>query len=119
MSDRLQPVLDALGRGQDAALERLFTFLRIPSISTDTAFHASCEEAARWCAAELGEIGFEASVRPTEGKPMVVGHWRHPDNHAVHVLFYGHYDVQPADPLALWQTPPFEPRLAQDGATAR
>ena len=115
MSDRLQPVLTALDRGQDAALKRLFTFLRIPSISTDPAYHASCEEAARWCAAELGEIGFAASVRPTDWKPMVVGHWHHPDYHAVHVLFYGHYDVQPADPLALWETSPFEPRLAQDG----
>lgn len=114
MNEALEPVLAALDRGRDAALDRLFAFLRIPSISTDPAYHQACEEAARWCAAELTEIGFDASVRPTDGKPMVVGHWRHEDPHATHVLFYGHYDVQPVDPLELWETPPFEPRLAED-----
>jgi acetylornithine deacetylase/succinyl-diaminopimelate desuccinylase-like protein len=116
MNEALEPVLAALDRGRDAALDRLFALLRIPSISTDPAYHTACEEAARWCAAELTEIGFDASVRPTEGKPMVVGHWRHEEPHATHVLFYGHYDVQPVDPLELWETPPFEPRLAQDEA---
>jgi acetylornithine deacetylase/succinyl-diaminopimelate desuccinylase-like protein len=116
MQDRLEQVLATLDQGRDAALYRLFTLLRIPSISTDPAWHAHCEDAARWCAVELDAIGFASSVRPTQGKPMVVGHWRHPDPAARHVLFYGHYDVQPADPLELWQTPPFEPRLAEDGA---
>ncbi len=113
MHDDLQPVLAALDRGQGAALDRLFTFLRIPSISTDPAYQKACEEAARWCAAELSEIGFQAAVRPTDGKPIVVGHWAQSEQHT-HVLFYGHYDVQPADPLELWETPPFEPRLAED-----
>jgi acetylornithine deacetylase/succinyl-diaminopimelate desuccinylase-like protein len=116
MANSLEPVLGALDRGRDAALGRLFALLRIPSISTDPAFHGPCEEAASWCAAELQAIGFEASVRPTAGKPMVVGHWRHPSASAPHVLFYGHYDVQPVDPLELWRTPPFEPRIAEDGA---
>jgi acetylornithine deacetylase/succinyl-diaminopimelate desuccinylase-like protein len=114
MSDSLESVLAALDRGKAAALDRLFDLLRIPSVSTDPAYHASCEEAARWCASELAELGFDAAVRPTAGKPMVVGHWRHPEAHATHVLFYGHYDVQPVDPIELWETPPFEPRLAED-----
>ena len=115
-SEHLPSVLSALDQGKGAALDRLFSFLRIPSVSTDPAFHADCEAAARWCAAELEAIGFAASVRATAGKPMVVGHSRHPDPAAPHVLFYGHYDVQPADPLGEWVTPHFEPRLAEDGA---
>jgi acetylornithine deacetylase/succinyl-diaminopimelate desuccinylase-like protein len=119
MAMSLEAVLGALDQGRDAALERLFALLRIPSISTDPAWHEPCEEAARWCAAELQGIGFTASVRPTAGKPMVVGHWRHPSSVAPHVLFYGHYDVQPVDPLDLWQSPPFEPRIAEDGENGK
>jgi acetylornithine deacetylase/succinyl-diaminopimelate desuccinylase-like protein len=114
MSDNLPRVLAALDRGRDAALDRLFNVLKIPSISTDPAHHEACEEAARWYAAELKDIGFDASVRPTDGKPMVVGHSRHHEPNAVHVLFYGHYDVQPVDPLELWETPPFEPQVVKD-----
>lgn len=116
MSSSLDTVLAALGQGRETALERLFAFLGIPSISTDPAYDAPCRDAAAWCAAQLTEIGFAASVRETKGKPMVVGHWRHPQPGAPHVLFYGHYDVQPVDPLELWEQPPFEPRLAEDGA---
>ena len=116
MGNTLDAVLTALDNGQGAALERLFNILRIPSISTDPAYSQSCETAARWCAAELTAIGFDATVHATGGKPMVVAHWRVDDAKAAHVLFYGHYDVQPADPLELWHTPPFEPRLAEDAA---
>ena len=60
---------------------------------------------------ELGGLGFEAAKRPTEGRPMVVGHIKASRRDAPHVLFYGHYDVQPVDPLSLWRNPPFEPKL--------
>ena len=114
MSDALEKALSHLDSSADAALERLFAILRIPSISTDPAYDNSCKQAAQWCADQLAQIGFEARVHPTTGKPMVVAHWKSDAVNAKHVLFYGHYDVQPADPLDLWETPPFEPRLADD-----
>ncbi len=119
MSEALAAVLTHLDGSTDAALERLFAVLRIPSISTDPAHNDDCRKAAEWFAAQLGEIGFTARVHPTSGKPMVVAHWRHPSADAAHVLFYGHYDVQPADPLDLWQTAPFEPRIAEDPANGQ
>src|SRR5680860_354831 len=116
VSDRtLESVLERLAEGRAASLERLFQFLAIPSISTDPAYHEACLEAADWCAEALSEIGFDARVEPTDGKPMVVAHWRHPAGGArPHVLFYGHYDVQPPDPLAEWTASPFEAQLADD-----
>jgi acetylornithine deacetylase/succinyl-diaminopimelate desuccinylase-like protein len=109
----LSRVLDHLAAERQGALDRLFQFLSIPSVSTDPAYHAACVEAAEWCAMALRDIGFQARVEPTSGKPMVVGHWRRPSS-PCHVLFYGHYDVQPPDPLEEWTAPPFAPRLAGD-----
>ncbi len=104
----LTQVLDRLDTDLDAALERLLALMRIPSISTDPAWKADCDAAADWMVADLASIGFEASKRPTPGHPMVVAHG---GEGAPHLLFYGHYDVQPVDPLDLWDTPPFEPAL--------
>lgn len=115
MSEQLQGVLDRLDSTRDDARERLFELLRIASISTNPAYKKDCAEAADWCRALLADIGFEARVHATEGQPMVVGHWRRPEGGAGHVLFYGHYDVQPPDPLELWDTSPFDPHLKQDG----
>ncbi|WP_371153633.1 M20/M25/M40 family metallo-hydrolase [Jannaschia sp. 2305UL9-9] len=106
MSDPIPAVLDRLDAGQSAALDRLTALLRIPSISTDPAHAGDCEAAADWLVAELTDLGFEASKRPTPGHPMVVAHGGAGDRH---VLFYGHYDVQPVDPLALWTRDPFDP----------
>jgi acetylornithine deacetylase/succinyl-diaminopimelate desuccinylase-like protein len=111
---RLTRVLDHLAAGRPAALARLFEFLALPSISTDPAYHEACLAAAEWCAASLRATGFEARVEPTTGKPMVLGHWRgRAGANRRRVLFYGHYDVQPPDPLDEWIAPPFEPRLVE------
>ena len=112
----LETVLDTLGQSKTAGLARLFELLRIDSVSTDPAFKASCRKAAEWCAATLKDIGFaEAKVVSTSGHPMVVAHDRTTREPGIpHVLFYGHYDVQPPDPLDLWQTPPFEPRVTSE-----
>ncbi|MFS8038851.1 M20/M25/M40 family metallo-hydrolase [Xanthobacter sp. AM11] len=105
----LDATLQAVDDGLDAALSRLFGFLKIASISTDPAHAADCRAAADWVAGELRDLGFTATVHTTAGHPVVVG--RTDTGAPRRVLFYGHYDVQPVDPLGLWETPPFEPRL--------
>ncbi|MCB1370043.1 MAG: M20/M25/M40 family metallo-hydrolase [Rhodobacteraceae bacterium] len=108
MSD-LEAVLDRIDADLDQAIERLFATLRLKSISTDPAYAAATRACAEWHAADLASIGFEASVRDTAGHPMVVGHDR--SAAGTSLLFYGHYDVQPVDPLELWEHDPFEPRI--------
>lgn len=116
MSD-LTDILEHVDNDLDARLERLFELIRIPSVSTDPNYAADCQKAAEWLSADLNSMGMDASVRKTIGHPMVVAHAPRVDG--PHVLFYGHYDVQPADPLALWDTEPFEPVLKPqpDGET--
>ncbi len=111
----LPPVLEKIDSDLDAAMERLMTFLRIPSISTDPAYKAEVDRAADWLVTDLKSIGIAAEKRATPGHPMVTGQIGAdlPEG-TPHVLFYGHYDVQPVDPLDLWDTPPFEPEI-QDG----
>ena len=108
----LAPVLATLDENLDASLQRLNDLIRIPSISTDPAYAAECRRAAEWLVADLKSIGFEASVRDTAGHPMVVAHHDGPAG-IPHVLFYGHYDVQPVDPLDLWEADPFAPALKE------
>lgn len=110
----LSPVLDHLAAGKEHALQRLLELLAVPSISTDPAYHQACLDAAAWCARELAGIGFAARVEPTAGKPMVVANWRAPGGSPLRVLFYGHYDVQPPDPLDGWTVPPFSPRITKE-----
>ncbi|HXV30517.1 MAG TPA: M20/M25/M40 family metallo-hydrolase, partial [Sinorhizobium sp.] len=83
------------------------------SISTDPAFKAECRKAGEWLVAELAGLGFDAALRDTPGHPMVVAHHLGESPSAPHVLFYGHYDVQPVDPLELWEAPPFEPAVKE------
>ena len=104
---KLDAVLSRIDADLDPALDRLFAFLKIKSISTDPAYAADCQAAADWLAADLASIGFDASVRPTPGHPMVVAHDRGAPGASA--LFYGHYDVQPVDPLELWDHDPFAP----------
>ena len=111
-SQTLPAVLDRIDRDLDSSLDRLFALLRIQSVSTDPAYAAHCRTAAEHVAGDLRSLGFETSVRPTAGHPVVIGKSGNGQaGKAPRVLFYGHYDVQPVDPLDLWQTPPFEPRI--------
>jgi acetylornithine deacetylase/succinyl-diaminopimelate desuccinylase-like protein len=91
----------------DASLGRLFELMRIRSISTDSAFAADCRDCAGWLANELRSIGFSATAHDTPGHPIVVAHDRRASGPSA--LFYGHYDVQPVDPLDLWEHDPFDP----------
>lgn len=120
MTTKLNDVLSALDGSRQAAIERLFELLKIESVSTDPAFAKHCLTAAEWCVKTLSDIGFDARVVPTTGHPMVVAHDRDTFPAGTpHVLFYGHYDVQPADPIELWETPPFEPRIADDARNGK
>src|SRR5262245_49800956 len=116
----INQVLESLASSEDAAVGRLIEWLRIPSISTDPKYKADVARAAEWCAAKLREAGFSIDVLPTKdkdgnaGHPMIFGLCEaDPSYKGPHVLFYGHYDVQPVDPLKLWESPPFEPVVKQ------
>jgi acetylornithine deacetylase/succinyl-diaminopimelate desuccinylase-like protein len=105
----LDKVLARIDADLDQSLERLFAWLRIPSISTDPAYADHCRAAADYVAADLQSLGLTAAVQPTAGHPVVLAKTK--DESRPRVLFYGHYDVQPVDPLDLWRTPPFAPRI--------
>jgi acetylornithine deacetylase/succinyl-diaminopimelate desuccinylase-like protein len=101
-------VLDYADQHLNDSLEALFALMRVQSISTDPAYKGECRKAAELLSAELNDLGFKARVADTAGHPMVVAHH---DGPAPHVLFYGHYDVQPVDPLNLWRRDPFDAQL--------
>jgi len=113
----LEAVLARIDSDLPQAIDRLMALLRIPSISTDPAYKDHCAAAADWLVDDLKSLGIDATERPTPGHPMVVGHIDGPAD-APHLLFYGHYDVQPVDPLALWDRDPFDPAL-QDGPNGK
>lgn len=89
--------------------EELDAFLRIPSVSARSEHRTDMVRAADWLARSLGDAGLGATIFPTAGHPVVLGEWRDAGDDAPTVLIYGHYDVQPAEPLELWTSPPFEP----------
>ena len=113
----LDAVLAHIDADIDNSLERLFALLRIKSISTDPAFAGDCKAAAEHLAKDFTSLGFAADVRATGGHPAVIGK---SNGTGPRVMFYGHYDVQPVDPLNLWEHPPFEPavRTLPDGRKA-
>jgi acetylornithine deacetylase/succinyl-diaminopimelate desuccinylase-like protein len=115
----------------DSELDRYFTreegriraeldeFLRIPSVSARSEHKADMVRCAEWLATRLREAGMTSSVHQTPGHPVVVGEWRKAGPHAPTVLVYGHYDVQPVEPLDLWTSPPFEPTVRDGKLYAR
>lgn len=113
-----------LNTHEKAGIERLLNWLRIPSVSTDPARRADVRRAAEWSVEHLKESGLRVEVRETgsvgadgrgSGHPIVMGYGGPESREVPHVLFYGHYDVQPADPLELWESPPFEPVVKGTG----
>jgi len=118
MSDQLDAVLAHLDATHEAQMERLFDLLRVPSISTDPAHNDDVHAAAELCATMLRDSGLSATVHTTNGHPMVVAHSDGPAD-APHVLYYGHYDVQPPDPLSLWNAAPFEPVIVDTDGPPR
>jgi acetylornithine deacetylase/succinyl-diaminopimelate desuccinylase-like protein len=114
MSLPLEPVLAHLEGDLEVSIERWKALLRIPSVGTDPAHDGDTRRAAEWLVEELRAMDFEAAARDTAGQPIVVGHHPGPGGKdARRILYYGHYDVQPPDPLDLWDTPPFEPTIVE------
>src|SRR3954447_16293792 len=123
---------DQMANGQGAAADlkqflsnnqarietELFDFLRIPSVSAKSEHNGDTRRAAEWVKASLDRIGIRAKIYPTAGHPIVVGEWRDAPA-APTVLIYGHYDVQPAEPLELWTSPAFEPTVRDGKLFAR
>ncbi len=108
----LAPVLAHLDADREGALARLFELLRFPSISTDPTFVEPCASAARWLANDLEGLGLTTRLVEGLGHPIVLGEG---GAGAPHLLFYGHYDVQPVDPLELWSHDPFAPEIREEG----
>jgi acetylornithine deacetylase/succinyl-diaminopimelate desuccinylase-like protein len=111
----LNDVLQAIDQGLPKSLENLFAVLRFPSVATDPVHAADCLAAANWLKAYFEDMGLAVKIMPTTGQPVVVADYvpKGPSAHLPHILFYGHYDVQPADPLELWHRPPFEPHVVK------
>ena len=107
----LDATLSRIDNEMEQNLKRLFDFLKIKSISTDPNFKKDCAEAADWLVEDLRSFGVKAKKYETDGHPIVQGALG--SNSGLHVLFYGHYDVQPVDPLELWRTDPFEPVIQE------
>jgi acetylornithine deacetylase/succinyl-diaminopimelate desuccinylase-like protein len=115
----VETVVRMLESDEPAAIGRLIEWLRIPSISTDPAYREDVKTGAEWAAGQLRQAGLSVEVLPTgtkekPGHPIVMARSaRGPDYRGPHVLFYGHYDVQPVDPVDLWESPPFEPVIKE------
>jgi acetylornithine deacetylase/succinyl-diaminopimelate desuccinylase-like protein len=112
-------VIDFINVNRDRYLEELKALLAIPSISALPEHAADVTRCAEWCADEMRRIGLDnVKLIPTPGNPVVYGDWLH-DEGAPTILFYGHYDVQPVDPLNLWTSPPFEATVRDGEIYAR
>ncbi len=113
MSHNSRDILDRIGHEKTSYLEELKDYLRIPSISTDPEYRDQVHEAASYLEDRMNDAGLDTEQIDAGGYPLVYGEWTGAEG-APTVLFYGHYDVQPPDPLDLWRNPPFEP-TEEDG----
>lgn len=116
----LNKALSYANENRDRFLTELREVLTIPSISTDPDHTPDMQRAAEWVASQLRSLGMNnVQIMPTGGHPVVYGEWMGAGKSASTVMIYGHYDVQPPDPLELWTTPPFEPSVRGDNLYAR
>jgi acetylornithine deacetylase/succinyl-diaminopimelate desuccinylase-like protein len=116
----LQNALNYAKDNQERFLAELKEVLTIPSISTDPEHKADMQRAAEWTASQLRSIGMSnVQIMPTGGHPVVYGDWMGAGKSAATVMIYGHYDVQPVDPIELWKTAPFEPTVRGENLYAR
>lgn len=117
---RVASDLDSYFTREDKRIRsELDDFLRIPSVSARSEHNADTARCADWLATQIRAAGMSATVHSTPGHPIVVGEWRNAGPKAQTVLVYGHYDVQPAEPLELWTSPPFEPTVRDGKLFAR
>lgn len=105
-NEKIDAALLVANQEIENSIENLFALMRIPSISSMPEHNEDCRKCAQKISDSLKELGFDSSVREGLGLPLVVAHGGEGEKH---ILFYGHYDVQPVDPLELWSSPPFEP----------
>ena len=119
MSSDSKDVLERVEKHKESYLEQLKEYLRIPSVSTDPAHKQDVLRCAEFVRERMAEAGLEAEMIETEGNPLVYGEWMEAGDDKPTILVYGHYDVQPADPLEEWNSPPFEPTVDGDLLIAR
>jgi acetylornithine deacetylase/succinyl-diaminopimelate desuccinylase-like protein len=108
-----------LDQHRQAHRDELFDFLRIPSVSAQSDHKKDVRHCAEWLRGAMADVGLDARIIDTAGHPVVLGEWRNAGPDAKTVLIYGHYDVQPAEPLELWDSPPFEPEVRSGRIYAR
>ena len=118
MSDPRQAVQDFLSKNADRYVDDLKELLRIPSISADSKYKGDVRKAGEWVHQKLAAAGLEAKLEETPGHPIVYAEWTKKPGRST-VMVYGHYDVQPPDPLNEWTTPPFEPTVRDGKLYAR
>lgn len=115
----MQPVIEFLKTNKDQSFKEFCDYLKIPSISADPQFSAECLKAADFAVSKLKSIGMENAQKIAGvGKPVVYADWLHAPGKPT-ILIYGHYDVQPPDPMSEWKTPPFEPTVRDGFVWAR
>ncbi len=114
----MKNVIGHINQNRQRFIEELVEWVKIPSVSAQSSRKADCERAANYCINQLETLGFDVKLCPTPGNPIVLGkHHKAPGKPTV--LIYGHYDVQPEDPVDLWKTPPFEPQIRDGNLYAR
>jgi len=111
MPDKIDQTIKVARNHHSAFISELSDFVSIPSVSTSPEYQQEMEKAAQKVAQMADWAGLEnIRIFPTQGHPIVFGEWLHAENQPT-ILIYGHYDVQPVDPVDLWETPPFQPSI--------